>query len=139
MAATQSKTGKAGSITIAGTVIPITSWSSKLAVDFADSTDSGNYDPGTGTLPKSQLPGAFQLEISIEAFWDAATTSSGVVAKAKAPGGGPYAVVLKLDASTTYCSGNFDLSDVDVKLTVPGASMVTLTCNGKSNGAFVLT
>lgn len=137
MAATAGKTGKAGNITIGGNVIPITKWSGKLEIDFADSTDSGNY--ASPNLPKSQLPGAYQVTGSIEAFYDANTTSVNITSNIKNPTGGPYALVLKFDASTTWFSGNVDFSDVDFTVQVPGATMVTFTANFKSNGSFTLT
>jgi hypothetical protein len=138
MAATQGKTGKAGSITISGNVVPITKASPKVTMNFADATDSGNYDSGSGNLYKSQLAGDTQMELSIEGFWDAATTSTNITAKIQAPGSGPYAMVVKLDGSTTYCSGNFDLTDVSLDVTVPGATMISFTATAKSNGKYTL-
>lgn len=138
MAATQGKTGKAGSLTISGNVIPITSANPKVSMSFADSTDSGGYDAGTGNLYKSQLAGDTQIELSIEGFWDAATTSTNITAKIQNPGAGPYTMVVKLDGSTTYCSGNFDLENVDLKVQVPGATMISFTATAKSNGKYTL-
>lgn len=139
MAATQGRTGKAGAISIVGNVVPITTWKAKLNVSFADATDSGNYVPATGTLPKSQLSGDFQVEGSIEGFYDTATTSTNITSNIKNPVGGPYAVVLKIDASTTWFSGPCDFSDVEFTVEVPGATMVKYSLNFKSNGVFVLT
>lgn len=138
MAQTQGKTGKAGSITISSNVIPITKWSAKINFEFADATDSGNYDSGSGRLPKSQLAGDDQMEVTIEGNWDAATTSTNLLALLKAPNSGPYAVVLKIDASTPFANGNFDLTDAETTLEVPGATTVKYTCNAKSNGLYVV-
>jgi hypothetical protein len=69
--------------------------------------------------------------------WDAATTSSGIIAKLKADP--PLPCVFKIDASTNYASGNFDLSDVETSVEVPGATMIKFTANVKSNGIFVLS
>jgi hypothetical protein len=137
--ATQSKTGKAGSLTISGNVIPITKANPKVNFEFADSTDSGGYDAGTGNLYKSQLAGDTQIELSIEGYWDAATTSTNITAKIQAPDSGPYAMVVKLDGSTTYCSGNFDITDVDLTIQIPGATMIGFTATAKSNGKYVLS
>lgn len=139
MAVTQAKTGKAGAITIASTTVPITAWSGKLNVAFADSTDSGNYNSGTGNLYKSQLPGDQQVEGSIEGFYDTATTSANITSNIKNPTSGPYALVLKFDGSTTWFSGNVDFSDVDFKVQVPGATVINYTANFKSNGSYTLT
>lgn len=138
MAATQGKTGKAGNITVSGNVVPITKANPKVNVEFADSTDSGGYDPVTGNLYKSQLSGDSQIELSIEGYWDAATTSTNITAKIKNPSAGPWPMVVKLDGSTTYCSGNFDISDVDLTIQVPGATMIGFTATAKSNGPYVL-
>jgi hypothetical protein len=135
--ATQSKTGRSGSVTVASVVIPITKWSLKGTKDLADSTDSGNYDPPSGQTYKSQQPGVIGLEGTIEGNWDAATTSSGIIAKLKADP--PLPCVFKIDASTNYASGNFDLSDVETSVEVPGATMIKFTANVKSNGIFVLS
>lgn len=139
MAQTQAKTGKAGNITIGGNVVPITKWNAKLNVEFADSTDSGNYSSGTGNLYKSQLPGNQQVEGSIEGFYDSATTSTNITSNIKNPTSGPYSVVLKFDPSTTWFSGPVDFSDVDFTVQVPGATVINFTANFKSNGAYTLT
>lgn len=139
MAATQAKTGRGGNITIGGNVVPVTKWSAKLTVAFADSTDSGNYNSGSGNLYKSQLPGDQQVDGSIEGFYDTATTSTNITSNIKNPTSGPYALVLKFDPSTTYFSGNVDFSDVDFTVQVPGSTIVNYTANFKSNGAYTLT
>jgi len=139
MAATQGKTGKAGNLTIGGVVVPITNWKAKFDVAFADSTDSGNYQSGTATLPRSQLSGDEAVEGSIEGYYDTATTSANITSLIKAPASGPYAVVLKFDASTTWFNGNCDFTDVEFTVQVPGATMVGYTLNFKSNGVFTLT
>lgn len=133
---TQSRTGKAGALTISGQVIPITKASSKTQMAFADATDSGNYDSVSGNLFKSQLAGDTQIELTIEGNWDASTTGTDITAKLMNPGGGPWPMVVKIDGSTTWISGNFDLTDVDLSIQVPGATMVTFTANAKSNGQF---
>ncbi len=137
MAATSGRTGKAGNITIATQVVNVTAWSAELDVDFADSTDSGNFS--SPNLPKSQLPGAYQVTGSLEANYDASTTSTNVTSLIKAPASGPYATVLKIDASTTFFSGSVDFKNLKFKVSVPGATMVTFSTDFSSNGAFTLT
>lgn len=139
MAVTQAKTGKAGNITIGGNVVPITGWNAKLNVSFADTTDSGNYQAGTSTLPKSQLSGDYQVTGTIEGFFDTATTSTNITSNIKLPASGPYATVLKFDASTTWFNGNCDFTDVEFKVTVPGATTIAYSLNFSSNGVFTLT
>jgi hypothetical protein len=138
VAQTQGKTGKAGSITISGNVIPITRANPKVSMEFADSTDSGNYDPTSGNLYKSQLAGDTQIVLAIEGYWDAATTSTNITGKIQNPAAGPYPLVVKLDGSTTYCSGNFDLTDVDLQVEIPGATMISFTATARSNGKYTL-
>jgi hypothetical protein len=89
MAKTQTKTGKAGSITIAGNVVPITKWSRKVSVEFADDTDSGNYDAGTGNLYKSQPPATSRSRARSRAGGTPPPRRTNVTAKIKAPGVGP--------------------------------------------------
>lgn len=132
MAVTQSKTGRSGSATVGGVVIPITKWSVKSNRNLADATDSGNYDPVSGQTFSSQANGVVGIEITIEGNYDAATTATNITAKIKLDG--PFAVVLKIDPTTTYASGNFDFSDVECNLEVPGGTMVAWTATGKSNG-----
>lgn len=136
MAATQSKTGREGNITVATVVIPITKWSLKITKNLADSTDSGDHDGATGQTWQSQRHGTIFGEGTIEGHWDAATTSSGIVSKMTADAA--LAIVLKIDATTTYASGNFDLSDVDLSVEVPGATMIHFTASIKSHGALTL-
>lgn len=132
MATTQSKTGRAGNITIAGTVIPITKWTATTTKELADSTDSNNYDNASGQLWKAQVPGAISQEVSIEFNYDLATTSTNVTNRIK--NDSTIAVVLKIDAATTYCSGSYDMSEVETNLEVPGATMVTGSAKLMSNG-----
>lgn len=139
MPTTQAKSGRAGNITVGGIVIPITKWTAKLNVEFADSTDSGNYVPASGNLYKSQLPGDQQISGSIEAYYDVATTSANITSNIKNPTNGPYALVLKFDSATTYFSGNVDLTDDEFNVVVPGATTINFTANFKSNGSYTLT
>jgi hypothetical protein len=137
MAATTGRTGRAGNLTLSSQIINITKWDAKLNVAFADSTDSGNYS--APALFKSQLNGDQQIEGSIEGNFDASTTSTNVTALLKVPSSGPYALVLKYDASLTCFSGNADFSDLSFSVSVPGATMITFTASYKSNGSFTFT
>jgi hypothetical protein len=136
MALTQSMTGRGGSATIGGTVIPITKWSAKTSRNLADATDSSGYDPVTGQTWMSQAQGVVGMEVTIEGNYDLATTSTNVTSKIKTDG--PFAVVLKVNPTTVYASGNFDFTDVETTLEVPGSTMVTWSVTAKSSGVITL-
>lgn len=137
MAATTGRTGRAGNATLATQVVNITGWNCELDVAFADATDSGNYS--APALYKSQLNGDQQVTGSIAGNFDSSTTSTNVTALLKVPSSGPYALVLKYDASLTCFSGNADFKNLKFGLTVPGATMVTFTSDFSSNGSFTFT
>lgn len=132
MAQTSSKTGRAGGFTLAGVTIPFTKWSATNTKELADSTDSGDYDAGSGQIFKSQKPGVISQEVTVEFNYDSATTSSAIMAKIK--NDSTLAAVLKYDASTTYCTASYDLSEVEMNLEVPGATMITGSAKLMSNG-----
>jgi hypothetical protein len=129
------RSGRSGSITVNSVNIPITKWTAKLSKELADSTDSSNYDVASGQTYKAQVPGVISIEATVEGNFDSAA-STGVINKLKSDPMLP--VVLKLDATTTFCSGSFDLSDAEVSVEVPGATMVSFTATVKSNGVFIL-
>lgn len=133
MAATQSKTGRSGNVTVGGNVLNITGWTAKPRKEFADSTDSGDYDATTGQTWTSQAPGVTGLDGTIKGNWDfGGSTDTNLIQIFKSDG--PYAVVLKLTASVSFASFNADITDVDVEVSVPGSTMISFTANFKSNG-----
>jgi hypothetical protein len=132
-------TGKAGTITVHGNVIAITKMTDKLNVEFADSTDSSNYDPTSGNLFKAQLSGDQQMEFTIEGFYDLNSTPANLTALVQNPSGGPYPCVSELDGKNQRFNGSVDLYDVETTCEVPGAVMVSFTCTAKSNGKYTLT
>ncbi len=129
-----SKTGRAGYVTVNSVAIPITKWTVKATKELADSTDSSNWDTTSSELYKSQLPGVLAIEGTLEGFLDSATTGTGLISKLKTDT--PLPITFQYDRATNAFSGNFDLSDVNVNVQVPGASMITFTANFKSNGVF---
>jgi hypothetical protein len=129
-----SKTGRAGYVTVNSVVIPITKWTVKGQKELADATDSSLWDTSSAELYKAQAPGALSLEGSLEGYWDSNTTGTGIIAKLKADN--PLPITFQYDRSTNAFSGNFDLSDVNVTVQVPGATMINFTANFKSNGVF---
>jgi hypothetical protein len=134
--AVQKTTGRGGSLTLKGNVITITSWTAKGSKELADSTDSANYDPNSGQLWKSQQPGALAMEVSVEGNFDLSSTSANIIQLLKTDP--PVDVILNITPTVKYCEANFDLSDVETKLSVPGGTMVTFSANLKSNGVVTL-
>lgn len=132
MPQTSSKTGRGGYLTLDGTAIPITKWTATTTKELADSTDSNDYDSGSGQIWKSQKPGVISQEVSIEFNYDTVTTPTGITAKIKADP--TVAGVLKIDRSTTYCSASYDMSEIETNVEVPGATMITGTAKLMSNG-----
>ena len=135
--ATQSKTGRFGGATVRTNSVAITKWTCKIIKEFADSTDSGGYDAATTQTWGSQAPGVLRLEGSIEGNFDfSGTTDANFIQTFKSEG--PYATVLAFDKSNNFANGNFDYTDVECAVEVPGSTMITFTANIKSNGVITL-
>ena len=133
MAATQGKTGRFGRATVLGVEIGITKWTTKMRKEFADATDSNNYDSGTTQTWTSQDPGVVGCDATVEGYFDfAGTTDTNFIQKFKSDG--PYAMILYQDRTTVHASWNWDFSDVETTVSVPGSTMITFTANAKSNG-----
>jgi hypothetical protein len=128
--AAQSKAGRAGKVTLAGTTIPITKWSFKWDKGLTDTTDSSNYDATTGQTYQAQLPTIIRGDGALDFHWDAATTPTSLIAKFKADP--TVAVVLMYDNSTNAFGFNADLSEVEITLEVAG--LVDGSANFKTNG-----
>ena len=129
--ASDSVTGKAGKVTLAGSGVTFTKWNAKPKKEYAKSTDSSNYDVASGRLCSAQLPGEENLEGTIEGNWNRSQSPT-LIARIKSDA--PVPIALMIDQSTTFASFNADLTDFEVDLTVPGAETVPFTCNYKSNG-----
>lgn len=129
--ASDSVTGKAGGLLVAGSGLTFTKWTAKPKKQYAKSTDSSNYDAGSGRLCSAQVAGEENLEGTIEGFWSRSQTPA-LIARIKSDT--PVAIVLKIDQATTFASFNADLSEFAVDLAVPGAELVPFTCNFMSNG-----
>lgn len=133
MAATQSFTGRFGRAQVNAVEIGITKWTMKARKEFADATDSNNFDATTGQLWTSQDPGAVGFDGSVEGNYDAAgTTDTNFIQKFKSDG--PFPVSLFYTRTVLAMTANCDFSDVDVTVSVPGSTMVTFTANFKTNG-----
>lgn len=131
-----SLTGRAGSMTLAGATIPITKWTAKITKALVDATDSDPTYFSGGQLYASNLPGTLGCDGTIEGYWDANSTNTNLFSFFA--NDSPRALVLKYNTTTTAISGNFDLSDIEISLEVPGASMTKFTANFKSHGVFTI-
>ncbi len=129
-------TGKAGTMTWNSATLAITEANHKIAKSMADATDSDGYDSGTGQLYKSQYPGDVQLTLSIKGNFDSSTVPTTIYAAMFADA--VVAVVTKINSTTTVVTGNFDVSDWESTITVPGGTMVDFSCTLVSNGLYTL-
>lgn len=132
MATTQSFTGRQGQATVAGNIVPITKWTAKITRQYADSTDSATYNPGTGQVWETQAPGTVVAEGSLEGNYDLATTDADITTLFASDG--PFTVLLDLNRSTHFMSCLMNFMDMEVTVQVPGANMVTWSCNFKTSG-----
>lgn len=133
MAATQGATGRFGRATVNSVEIGITRWTGKMRKEFADATDSNNYDSTTAQTWTSQDPGVVGCDATIEGYFDlSGTTDANFIQKFKTDG--PYPMSLYQTRTLLWASWNWDFSDVEITVSVPGATMMTFTANAKSNG-----
>ena len=123
--------GGAGSLSVAATTIPIKNWKAKLVIKDQDTTSSKDWNTSDSLLYKSQIKTSIGLDFTAEGFLDTTTYKSGLVNQLKKTDA-PVAVVLKLDAATTYASFNADVLTVDIDMEVDG--VIKITASGKSNG-----
>jgi len=134
MASTR-KTGKAGSVIVAGTTVNITSWDLKGTKTMADATDTGDYDAVVGLTAKTQLPVDYQWEGTVEGYYDFSGKSAAVAAAFFAAP--TVACNFKFDSSTSFGTGQFDVTDFNPKSPREGTIPCSFTV--KSNGAFAMT
>ena len=130
-------TGKAGTLTYANTVLTITKWSANVNKDFADSTDSSDYDSNTTHLVwKEQLASGIAIEGDIEGYWDttANTGTNAFLMSYFFSANAAADLALKLDASTVFASGNADLTNFKIEVAVNEAKTTGFTASYKSNG-----
>ena len=133
MAATQSATGRFGRGTVNSVEVGITKWTGKMRKEFADATDSNNYDTVTQQTWTSQDPGVVGADATVEGYYDfSGVTDANFTQKFKTDG--PYAMSLYLTRTLLWASWLWDFSDVEFSVMVPGATTITFTANAKSNG-----
>jgi hypothetical protein len=126
-------TGKAAVFQVAGTAIGFTKIGVKTDRKLADSTDSANYDSGSDLIWPEQLPIQSPITFTVELRYNLTTTPANVI-NTLYTGSAAVAVVVKLNATTTYGHGNFDIESFDAN--VPYDDVVTGTAQFKSNGLF---
>lgn len=127
--------GKSGSFVYSGTTIPFKSVKPKTSRDFADTTDSGNYDQTTDLVHKSQIVVTTQTEVPVEGVFDLTTTPSSLIAALyNATAAVPCSFVYT--SGHTYGHGNFDLIDFEATYVSDQAEPVKWTATLRSNGVF---
>ena len=133
MAAPVKLAGKAGTFSYNGTLIPFKVMKPKVATEYADNTDSSNYDVTTNLVHKAQTPVTTQVELSIEGMFDLNTTDSTLITQLYS-GAAAVPVIINLNSTKVFGHGNFDLTDFEAS--IPIDDMVTFTASLKSNGVF---
>jgi hypothetical protein len=126
-------TGRFGRATLNGVEMSLTKFSSKPRKEFADGTDSNNYDSVTGQLWTSQYPGATGFDGSLEGFVDTGGIFDTAFIQALKTDG-PFPLIKYYNRTLVYFNWLCDFTDVEVNLVVPGATMVTFSANYKTNG-----
>jgi hypothetical protein len=129
--------GKSGSFVFNATTIPFKSVKPKTTRDFADTTDSSNYDAGTDLVHKSQLKVATQTEVPVEGLFDLNTTPSSLIAQLY-NGADAVACSFNYTSGHPYGHGNFDLIDFETTYVSDQADVVKWTATLRSNGVFTL-
>lgn len=131
MSITNKLTGKSGSLTINGTTIPWTKIEPSVDRTLAEATDSTDYDSGSDMLWTTQLPVKMGMKLSVEGRYNTSTIPSAVLAILFA-GATAQPVVIKLNPTTTWGHGSFDISNFKVTLPVDDivAYSMELTLNG---------
>jgi len=133
MALSDRLTGKASTMTYAGTTVPLTKWEPKTTRTLASATDSSDYDSASDMVWETQLPAKLAQELSVEGRYNTSVVPSTFTTDLFT--GNTYvAVVLTLKSGVIYGHGNYDLSDFS--LSSPTEDIVTFTATLKLNGKF---
>jgi hypothetical protein len=126
-------TGQANSFTYNGNTVYTTKVTPKVERKMADSTDTGNYDPTSGLIHKSQLPVTTQTTIDFEGFYYTDTTNAQVLADLYAATAA-RPVVVKINGTNTLGHGNADLTSLEVGIVAD--DIVTVKGTLMSNGVW---
>ena len=122
--------GVAGYVVYNGATLPITKWSGAIERKLADSTDTGDYNLTANIIGPTQIPVTARVNVDVEGRFRKSATP-GLIAFALS-GNLSVTGTLGLDASTVFCTGNFDMSNLSVDL--PVDDVVTFKCTLMSNG-----
>ncbi len=134
MSVTNKITAKAGSWTYAGVTIPFKTVTPSFERTLADATDSADYDSGSDQVWPSQLPVKTGLKLKIEGNYNTSVVPSSLIA-VLITGAAAGAVVVKLNPSTVFGHGSFDISNFEIKMQVD--DIVTYSVDLTSNGVWV--
>jgi len=134
MSVTNKITRKAASWTYKGATIPFTSMTPSVERTMADATDSTDYDSGSDSLWPSQLEVKVGMKFKVEGRYNTSTIPSAILTDLYT-GASAAAVVIKLNPSTIFGHGNFDISNFEAKIQVD--DIVTYSCDLMSNGLWV--
>ena len=137
---TTSQTGRFGNATVNATAIAITGWTCTVRREYADSTDSNNYDTVTKQTWTSQQPGVVGADATIKGNFDISGVAdtnliwcrySRMMVRTRwhRPESDP----------DDFISGNWDFSNVVLTVEIPGATMVSFSADAKSNGIPTIT
>ena len=129
--AQDSFTGKAGSVSIGGSLV-ITKWDATVKTEMAKSTDSSNYDVASGRLASAQLHGEESIEATVEGHYSLASTSTSTLKQMFATA--PVPATLSFTRTADFCTGNFDVSEFKTGIVVEGATTVDFSCTLMGNG-----
>jgi len=134
MSVTNKITAKAGSWTYAGVTIPFKTITPTFERTNADATDSSDYDSGSDMVTPSQIPVKVGVKLKIEGNYNTSVVPSSLIATLLT-GASAGAVVVKLNPSTTFGHGSFDISNFEIKMQVD--DIVSYSVELMSNGLWV--
>lgn len=124
-------TGVKAAITFNGNTIFFTSITPKANRELSDSTDSGNLDPTSGLVFRSQIPVAASIDIDFEGFYYTDTTDAAFVAElfSSTP---PRACQINITDSVIWGHGNVDAASLDTMIVLKDVTKIrgSLMSNG---------
>jgi hypothetical protein len=127
-------TGGGGQLIVNGVTIPYNTVEPSVSKTHDDSSDSANYDIGSGLVHLAQLAVSTQTTFSVEGKYDPAIMGTGLLAYLYTnPGSVPCS--FRLNLTQPYGHGNVDITEF--KTTGDPLKTLTFTCTLISNGVFV--
>ena len=126
-------TGGGGQFTISGTSIPFNTVEADVTKDYDDSSDSANYDTGTGLVHKAQLAVATQTTFNVEGKYDPSIHGTSILQYLYS-NPGAVASTFRLNASQPYGHGYVDITNF--KTTGDPMKVLSFTATIISNGVF---